>query len=30
MNISELCYELYKEDWKHSNIITKDMVKKED
>ena len=25
MNISELCYELYKEDWKHSNIITKDM-----
>ena len=24
MNISELCYELYKADWKHSNMITKD------
>ena len=24
MNISKLCYELYKADWKHSNMITKD------
>ena len=25
MNISKLCYELYKVEWKHSHMITKDM-----
>ena len=25
MNISKLCYELYKIDWKYSHMITKDM-----